>query len=66
MPTTELQPKETEQERIERWRTEMLERAGYSAAAAAELAVRMDVDLHQAMRLVENGCPPDVALQILR
>jgi hypothetical protein len=65
MPATELQPTESEQERIERWRTEMLERAGYSAEHAAELAGRSQVDLHQAIGLIEKGCSPEVALQIL-
>ena len=65
MAATELHPRETEQERIERWRSEMLERAGYAPRDAAELAGRADVDLHHAIDLVERGCPPDVALRIL-
>jgi hypothetical protein len=56
---------ETEIERIERWRTEELERAGFDNAAAAELARRFDVDLHGAIQLLERGCPPDLALAIL-
>jgi hypothetical protein len=56
---------ETESERIERWRREALERAGYSPDSAAELALRADVDLHAAIGLVERGCPPDIATQIL-
>ena len=66
MPATELHPTESEHERVERWRADMLERAGYSAEQAAELAGRTDVDLHQAIGLVEKGCTPDVALDILR
>ena len=50
---------------IEAWRAEALERAGYGAAAAAEIAVRHDIDLHLATDLLERGCPADVALQIL-
>jgi hypothetical protein len=65
MPAAELHTQETEQERIERWRAEMLERAGYSPEDAAELASRHDVDLHTAVGLIEKGCPPAVALQIL-
>ena len=42
-----------------------LERAGYSPAAAAELAGRSDVDLHLAIDLVRQGCPHEVALSIL-
>jgi hypothetical protein len=52
-------------EMIEAWRAEALERAGYGAAAAAEISVRHDIDLHFATDLVERGCPADVALQIL-
>ena len=65
MPAAELHTRESELERIEHWRGEMLERAGYPPDAAAELAGRHDVDLHTAVDLVEKGCPPDVALRIL-
>jgi hypothetical protein len=56
---------ETETERIERWRAEELERAGYEPAHAAELATRNDVDLHLAVDLLERGCPVETALRIL-
>jgi hypothetical protein len=52
-------------ERIERWRAEELERAGYEPRAAGRLAVRHDVDLHLATSLLERGCPPELALKIL-
>ena len=55
----------TEMERIERWRAEELERAGYEPRAAGRLAVRHDVDLHSAIELLERGCPTDLALRIL-
>ena len=55
----------TEMERIERWRAEELERAGYQPRAAGRLAVRHDVDLHTAIDLLERGCPEDLALKIL-
>ena len=55
----------TEMERIERWRAEELERAGYEPRAAGRLAVRHDVDLHTAVDLLQRGCPPQLALQIL-
>lgn len=64
MPTVEYV--ETEIERVERWRAEALIRAGYDPGAATELAARMDVDLHRAIQMLEEGCPPDLALQILR
>jgi hypothetical protein len=55
----------TEMERIERWRAEELERAGYEPRAAGRLAVRHDVDLHLAIDLLQRGCPPSLALRIL-
>ena len=64
MPTAETDTYE-ETELIEAWRAEALERAGYGAAAAAEIAARHDIDLHVATDLVERGCPADLALQIL-
>ena len=65
MPATELHTIETELQRIERWRADMLERAGYSPEHASELAGRPDVDLHTAIGLIENGCSAEVALRIL-
>jgi hypothetical protein len=56
---------QTETERIERWRAEELERAGYEPRAAGRLAVRHDVDLHAAVDLIQRGCPADLALKIL-
>jgi hypothetical protein len=50
---------------VEAWRAEQLESAGYGATAAAELAIRHDVDLHVAVELIGRGCGPDLALKIL-
>jgi len=65
MSPTDIAYTETEEQRIESWRLEALERAGYDRRAAAVLACRKDVDLHQAMSLLQNGCSPELALQIL-
>jgi hypothetical protein len=66
MPAADVKhPVETENERVERWRAQELERAGYSPEAAAQIAARSDVDLHQAVDLLGQGCPPEVALKIL-
>jgi hypothetical protein len=66
MSTTETEVHvETEQKRIERWRASELERAGYTPAAAAELATSREVDLHRAVALLEQGCSPELALRIL-
>ena len=56
---------ETELERVERWRTSELMRVGFAGDDAVALAARMDVDLHQAIELVQGGCPPDLAIRIL-
>ena len=56
---------ETESERIERWRVEELERAGYCPGDAVELASRSYIDLHLAVELIERGCPPETATRIL-
>lgn len=52
-------------ELVEAWRAEQLELAGYGAAAAAELAARHEVDLHLAVEMLAQGCPPELALKIL-
>jgi hypothetical protein len=56
---------QTEIERIERWRAEELERAGFEPRAAGRLAVRHEVDIRFAIQLLERGCPQDLALKIL-
>jgi hypothetical protein len=64
MPAAEVH-EESEIERIEHWRAEELERAGFSPAHASKLAARHDVDLHRAVELVQRGCPADLAFKIL-
>jgi len=54
-----------ETELVEAWRAEQLEMAGFGAQAAAELAMRHDVDLHVAIGLLAQGCQAELALQIL-
>ena len=56
---------ETDDQRTESWRMETLERAGYDRRSAAILAGRKDVDLHQAVELLERGCSTELALKIL-
>jgi hypothetical protein len=56
---------QTEHERIERWRLEGLERAGYSPEEAARLAANPEVDLHGAIELLARGCDHQLALRIL-
>lgn len=66
MPTAETTNTLSEQELVERWRAEELKRAGYPEDVASELATRADVDLHRAIELLLNGCPPALAADILR
>ena len=56
---------ETELDRVERWRTAELMRAGFPGDDAVALAARLDVDLHEAIELVQRGCPPGLAVRIL-
>ena len=56
---------ETELERVERWRTSELIRVGFAGDDAVALAARTDVDLHDAIELVQHGCPPELAIRIL-
>jgi hypothetical protein len=55
----------SEIDRVEQWRHEALERAGYDPEAAVVLAASHDVDLHDAVQLLERGCSVELALQIL-
>jgi len=64
MATAEVNVR-SELDQVEHWRAQELIRAGYPAEAAAELAARHDVDLHHAVELLANGCPAELALQIL-
>jgi hypothetical protein len=66
MPTAQTNVRQTEQELVESWRAAELERAGYPPAAAIELAGRNDVDLHLAVKMLQDGCSADLALNILR
>ncbi len=57
--------REREREEITAWRMERLQAAGYDPEASLVMALDRDVDLHRAVSLLEHGCPPDLALQIL-
>ena len=46
-------------------RFSQLANCGYSLEQAIALAVHLDIDLHRATGLVEGGCPPELAVQIL-
>jgi hypothetical protein len=65
MTAAETEIKDETIELVAAWRAEQLEMAGYAALAAAELAMRHDVDLHVAVDIVARGCPAELALKIL-
>ena len=65
MTPYEPETRETESERVARWRIEQLVRAGFDEAAALLLAAMRHVDLHYASDLLRRGCPADTALRIL-
>jgi hypothetical protein len=66
MPAThDIDTVETETERVERWRTAELMRVGFPGDDAVALAARTDVDLHEAIELIQRGCPPELAVRIL-
>ncbi len=48
-----------------KWRFAQLLRSGYPDDVAAEIAARLDIDLHRATSLTEAGCPPATAARIL-
>lgn len=53
-----------ESQRVLLWRISRLVRAGYDDEWAVKLA-RSPVDLHTAVSLLEQGCPPELAVRIL-
>ena len=53
-----------EEQLVYEWRTEQLERLGLSETIAQAFAD--EVDWHKFEELVDRGCPPELALDILR
>jgi hypothetical protein len=54
----------SEAERVQCWRFEILVEAGYPPLIASALAASR-ADLHQAARLLAQGCPTRLAAEIL-
>lgn len=66
MPAVDLDLElDAEAELVRSWRLEELERAGYAADQARELAELTYVDLHLATDLLRRGCAPELAFNIL-
>jgi hypothetical protein len=51
-------------QRVIELRRAALERAGYTAEQAAELAHRLEIDLQAALAPRRQGMPPDVAFEL--
>jgi hypothetical protein len=47
------------------WRLHVLLEADYPRELAEKLAAEKSVDLHEAVKLVEQGCTPALAAEIL-
>jgi hypothetical protein len=56
--------REDEQSKVESWRLHVLMEAGYTLALAERIAAT-EVDLHRAVALIEAGCTPETAAEIL-
>jgi len=65
MTTAHITELDFEVDRVEQWRLASLESAGYDIEPTAVLAASPEVDLHDAVMLLEQGCPVDLALRIL-
>jgi len=61
--TDEIQP-QGEANAVATWRLEVLLEAGYQVDLAERIAAS-DADLHLAVALVGEGCPPRLAAEIL-
>ena len=63
--TSEQQaPQATISDAVTEWRRETLERAGLDTDRAERIAAS-DADLHEAVRLLEQGCAPELLARIL-
>lgn len=62
--TEQPAPTSTISDAVVEWRRETLERAGLDAERAEKIA-QSDADLHEAVRLLEQGCSPDLLERIL-
>jgi hypothetical protein len=59
-----LEPDADERSKVESWRLHVLIEAGYPLPLAERLAVS-EADLHIACQMVESGCAPQTAAEIL-
>jgi hypothetical protein len=64
MPVEELDERTNEIRRVRAWREEQLRRLGLPSVVAEAFADL--VDWHALAALVDRGCPPELALEIVR
>jgi hypothetical protein len=64
MPVEELDQRTNEIRRVRAWREEQLRRLGLPSLVAEAFADL--VDWHALAALVDRGCPPELALEIVR
>jgi hypothetical protein len=57
--------REGEARQLASWRRRQLVRAGFTMPVAARLSSDPRYDLHALIELVERGCSPELAVQIL-
>jgi len=58
------EPSQSERDKVESWRLHVLIEAGYPLSLAERIAAS-EVDLHGAVELVDRGCTPETAAEIL-
>lgn len=61
---TTVETSRDERAKVEGWRLHVLIEAGYPLPLAERIA-QSQADLHHAVELVDHGCSPDVAAQIV-
>ncbi len=59
-----LEPAADERSKVESWRLHVLIEAGYPLPLAERIAVS-EADLHIACEIVDRGCAPETAAEIL-
>jgi hypothetical protein len=59
-----LEPEQDERVKVQSWRLHVLIEAGYPIELAERVA-ESNADLHDAVELIEQGCTPEIAAQIL-
>jgi hypothetical protein len=65
MTAAQLEQRHVTEDEVLEWRFEQLVQVGYDRRHARLLSRRRDIDLHQAVELMQRGCPHELALSIL-